>query len=114
MNRYGLPVWLGLLAAPIVVLGAQSVNYALVQVACATGTHVLMDAVSAGAFAFSVLAAWLAYRQWRDSPLPVAPSYEPRPARPSFLALMAMLVAVLCALIQLAMWFPQWLLSPCR
>ncbi|ABE36094.1 putative membrane protein [Paraburkholderia xenovorans LB400] len=114
MKRTGLSVWLGLLAAPAVVLGAQSLNYALVQLACATGRHTALDAVSAVAFLFSMVAAWLAYRRWRGTATPFDASYVRRDARRPFLALMAMLVAALCAVIQLTMWFPQWLLSPCR
>jgi uncharacterized membrane protein YidH (DUF202 family) len=114
MKRTGISIWLGLLVAPAAVLGAQSLNYALVQVACASGQHTALDAVSAVAFAFSVIAAWLAYRRWRGTAERFDGSYAPRDARQPFLALMAMLIAALCAVIQLTMWFPQWLLSPCR
>jgi hypothetical protein len=114
MKRTGISIWLGLLAAPAVVLGAQSLNYALVQLACASGQHAALDAVSAVAFMFSVFAAWVAYRCWRGTAGRFDGSYAPRDARQPFLALMAMLTAALCALIQLTMWFPQWLLSPCR
>lgn len=114
MKRSGISIWLGLLVAPAVVLGAQSLNYALVHVVCASGVHAALDAVSAVAFVFSVIAAWLAYRLWRGTAEPFNASYVPRDARQPFLALMAMLIAALCAVIQLTMWFPQWLLSPCR
>ncbi|MEI7297546.1 hypothetical protein WCQ02_36005 [Paraburkholderia tropica] len=116
MKAAGTSIWVGLLAAPVVVLGAQSLNYALVQVACATGGPGALSAVSAVGFVFSVFAAWLGYRRWRGSVtgFHARASYAPRAARTSFLALMAMLVAALCAVIQLTMWFPQWLLSPCR
>ena len=114
MKRTGMSIWLGLLVAPVAVLGAQSLNYALLQLACASRRYTALNAVSAVAFLFSVLAAWLAYRRWRGSAASFGASYVRRAARPSFLALMAMLVAALCAVIQLTMWFPQWLLSPCR
>jgi hypothetical protein len=114
MKHAGSSIWLGLLAAPAVVLGAQSLNYALVQFACASGEYVVLDAVSALAFTFSVMATWLAYRRWRGTAGQFDGSYVSRDARQPFLALMAMLIAALCAVIQLTMWFPQWLLSPCR
>jgi hypothetical protein len=114
MKRHAPSIWLGLLAAPLVVLGTQSIDYALVQVACATGNRTAMNAVSASSFCFSLLASYLAYLHWRRSPTRAEASYAARSARPSFLALMAMLVAALCALIQLMMWIPQWLLSPCH
>ncbi|MFP3644830.1 hypothetical protein [Paraburkholderia sp. SIMBA_054] len=81
MIRTSFASWLGLVVAPFVVLGAQSLNYALVQVACAQRSTLARDAAS---------------------------------QRAAFFSLMAMLVAALSALIQLMMWFPQWLLSPCR
>jgi uncharacterized membrane protein YidH (DUF202 family) len=114
MKHTGISIWLGLLVAPAVVLGAQGLNYALVQLACASGKHTVLDAVSAVAFVFSVIAAWLAYRRWRGTAGRFDGSYVHRDACQPFLALTAMLVAALCAVIQLTMWFPQWLLSPCR
>ena len=97
-------IWLGLLAAPAVVLGAQSANYVLLQPACRYHTMAML---------FSIGAALLAYRSWRSSQ-PCEASYVPRDARTAFLSLMAAIVATLCAVIQLAMYFPQWLLSPCQ
>ncbi|RKR31547.1 hypothetical protein [Paraburkholderia sp. BL17N1] len=114
MKRADMSVWPGLLAAPVAVVGAQSINYALVQEACRTGSHVALDAVSAAGFLFCVAAAWLAYRRWRTAASVPAANYVSHGARRPFFALMAMVVAALCALIQLMMWFPQWLLSPCR
>lgn len=113
MNRTGIPFWMGLLAAPTLVLGTQSINYALVQVACARRSHLALDVVSVLSIAFSLGAASLAYRRWRATSQPFDASYAPRDARAAFVALMSMIVAALCALIQVMMWFPQWLLSPC-
>ncbi|HEY4352280.1 MAG TPA: hypothetical protein VGN31_13700 [Paraburkholderia sp.] len=107
-------IWLGLLAAPAVVLGAQSANYVLLQPACRYHTMAMLHVVSVAALLFSVGAALLAYRSWRVSSQPFAASYVPRDARTAFLSLMAAIVATLCAVIQLAMYFPQWLLSPCQ
>jgi hypothetical protein len=107
-------IWLGLLVAPVIVLGAQSANYALLQAACRYHTMAMLHAVSVSAFVFSVAAALLAYGNWRASSQPFDASYVPRAARPAFLSLMATIVAALCAVIQLAMYFPQWLLSPCQ
>ena len=114
MIRTYFASWLGLVAAPLVVLGAQSLNYALVHVACAQRSTVALDVVSAVALMFSVAAAWLAYGRWRRVSQPHDAAHEPDAARAAFFALMAMLVAALSALVQLMMWFPQWLLSPCR
>ena len=108
-----MKTWLGLLAAPTVVLGAQSADYALVQFACRWGTAAPMCAVSALAFVFSAVATIVAFNKWRAVSTPFHASYDARGARPACFAFAAMLIGALCTLIQLTMWFPQWLLSPC-
>ena len=113
MKRDAIPLWLGLIAAPVLVLATQSVNYALVQVACAQRGTVAQDVVSALSVLFSAAAAWFAYRRWRGLSQRFEASYVTRDARAAFVAFMSTVVAALCTLIQLMMWFPQWLLSPC-
>ena len=49
--------WLGLLAAPFLVLGVQGADYALIQLACATGSDLPLHLVSAAALLFSLAAA---------------------------------------------------------
>ncbi|GLU33320.1 hypothetical protein WKR88_14830 [Trinickia caryophylli] len=109
-----MKTWLGLLAAPALVLAVQSVDYALVRYTCERGDPVPLNVVSALAFAFSIAATTLAYRNWRHAAAPFPASYEPRAARPAFLAFAATVLGAFSALVQLTMWFPQWLLSPCR
>ncbi|MEM5436100.1 hypothetical protein [Paraburkholderia diazotrophica] len=114
MNRMPAAAWLGLLAAPVVVLSVQSIDYALVHVACSHGSRLALDIVSCIGLLFSGATAWFAWRLWRSASRPAAQSGTANDARVAFFALMAMLVAALCTLIQLMMWFPQWVLSPCR
>jgi hypothetical protein len=109
-----MKTWLGLLAAPALVLIVQSADYALLELACARHTMVPPNVVSALAFVFSLFAAALAYRKWRATAEPFPASYDARAARAAFLALSATILGALGALIQLMMWFPQWLLSPCQ
>jgi hypothetical protein len=109
-----MDIWLGLLAAPTAVLATQSLDYALIRLACAHGAAWPMHAVSAAAFLFCAFSAWLAYGRWRAERSAGEPLYAARPARGAFFALMAMIVGALCAVVQLAMWFPQWLLPACR
>lgn len=109
-----MKTWLGLLAAPTLVLAVQSVDYALVRYACERGDPVPLNVVSALAFALSIGATILAYRHWRHAAAAFPASYESRAARPAFLALAATVLGAFSACVQLMMWFPQWLLSPCR
>ena len=106
--------WLGLLAAPFLVLGVQGADYALIQLACATGSDLPLHLVSAAALLFSLAVAWLAWRRWRETAHTGDASYATGGARPAFFASMAAIVAAFCALIQLMMWFPQWWLPACR
>lgn len=106
--------WLGLLAAPLVVLAVQSADYALIQLSCATGSDLPLHLVSAAALLFSLSVAWLAWRRWRALAHARDASYASGDARPAFFASMAAIVAVFCALVQLMMWFPQWWLPACR
>ncbi|EIF30775.1 hypothetical protein BCh11DRAFT_06281 [Burkholderia sp. Ch1-1] len=107
-------IWLGLLAAPTVVLATQSINYALIRLVCGTGAVWPLHLVSALAFGFCVLSSWLGWASWRAQGHADAPAYASRASRGAFFALMAMVVGALSAVVQLAMWFPQWVLPPCR
>ena len=109
-----MKTWLGLLAAPTAVLAAQSADYALVQFACRWGTAAPMYAISAMGLAFSAIATIVAFNKWRATAGSFRASYDARAARPACLSFAAMWIGALCTVIQLMMWFPQWLLSPCR
>lgn len=107
-----MTIWLALLAAPALVLAVQTANYALVPLACARQLGWPLAALSAFGLAFSLAAAWLAWRRWRAAVPP--PAGDPaRAARAAMLACAATGIGALSALIQLTMWLPQWLLSPC-
>ncbi len=109
-----MKTWLGLLAAPALVLAVQSTDYALLRLACGRHSTVSLNVVSAIAFAVSVFATVMAYRKWRASAAPFPASYDAHAARAACLAFAATVLGALSALIQLTMWFPQWLFSPCR
>jgi hypothetical protein len=109
-----LKTWFALLGAPALVLAAQSADYALVRYACSWGTRAPLTAVSALAFALCAAATLLAYRRWRALGAAGAASYDAREARPACLAFAATVLGAIATLVQLMMWFPQWLLSPCR
>lgn len=105
--------WLGLLAAPVLVLGVQGIDYALIQHSCATGSDLPLHLVSAAALLCSLAVAWLAWQRWRALAHGRDVDYASGDARPAFFASMATIVAGFCALVQLMMWFPQWWLPAC-
>jgi hypothetical protein len=114
MNRRisSMPTWLALLAAPALVLAVQSANFALVHVACERQLEWPLAALSALGVLFSAVVAWLAWRRWRAL-VPPAAEDPARGARAAMLACAAAWLGLLSLLVQLTMWFPQWLLSPC-
>ena len=106
-----MKTWFALLAVPALVLAAQSIDYALVHYACAWRTRAPLNAVSGVAFAISMAATALAYRRWRQTSVPFAASYDSRDARAACFAFAALIVGAWGTLVQLILWFPQWLLS---
>lgn len=107
-----MTTWLALFAAPALVLAVQAANYAMVRLACERQTGWPLGALSAFGVLFSAIVAWLAWRRWQ-SLVPPAAADPARSARAAMLACAATWVGALSLLIQLTMWFPQWLLSPC-
>ncbi|HTH59039.1 MAG TPA: hypothetical protein VL689_02650 [Paraburkholderia sp.] len=107
-----MTTWLALLVAPALVLAVQTANYAMVHLACERHLQWPLAASSLFGVLFSAAVAWLAWRRWRALVPPDADD-PARRARAAMLACAAAWVGALSLLIQLMMWFPQWLLSPC-
>jgi hypothetical protein len=104
-------IWFALLAAPILALADQGIAYAAAGWACAHQQALAGHALHGIFFVACVAAAIAAGQLWRVQPRP-APAEEPS-ARRHFLAGIATASAALSALVILAMWIPNWLLSPC-
>ena len=107
--------WLALIVAPTLMLGVQSIMYALVTPSCATQDRLGLHASGAIALAITVLLAFLARGEWKRLAEPVTADHDaadPRTAR-RFLAIVGTAVAALSSLVILAMWFGTWVLSPC-
>ena len=101
-------IWFALLLAPVLALTDQSVAYATAGWAC-THQHAAVvhgvHAVFLAAILAGTLAAW---RHWRATPARA----EPLASR-HFLAGLATASGALSSLVVLAMWIPNWMLSPC-
>jgi len=108
--------WPALLVAPAVALADQSVIYALVTPSCAHQTTLAPHLVSAASLAACIWMSWGAWRNWRTAKAeqgPDAGDTDGAQDRRFFLAPVALTVGALSSLVVLAMWFPQWVLSPC-
>ncbi len=108
--------WPALLVAPTLALTNLAVTYSMVTPACTRQSMLAPNLVSAVSLLACAWMSWGAWRNWRMSKAddgPAAGDSDTVPARPSFVALVALLVGALSCLAVLAQWFPQWVLSPC-
>jgi hypothetical protein len=106
-------VWPAFLA-PLVALLDQSVAYALVPWACATQNAHAIDGVHLFFLATIVLAtlpAWADARRYRATLTPNDAGEAG--GRPRMMSVVSALAGALSALVIVALWAPQWFLSPC-
>ena len=105
--------WPGIVLAPLLALADQSVAYALVQYGCHAQQSTTLQVVHL-VFLLAALAtlvpAWAGAtrRPVRDAALP-GDNHD----REHFLCVLALMVGSLSSLIIVALWIPQWVLSPC-
>jgi hypothetical protein len=102
--------WFALLAAPILMLCDQSISYAAAGWTCAHQGTWLPHAVHGTFFVSCAVASFCAWQLFRATP---SASADQSAARRHFLAGVATASAFLSALVILAMWLPNWVLSPC-
>lgn len=106
-------IGLSLVAAPLTVLATQTFDYSLVHWACVNGTLWPLHWVSAGGFAFCVTVAALTLASARTPNTTDSGTRNAGEQRRRFLLLVGRSVALMAALVDVAIWYPQWILSPC-
>lgn len=107
--------WPALLLAPLLALAEQSIVYALATPTCQSQREAWLHGVPLLFFAACValtLLAWREARRLRTDAMPALDA-DRRAMRPYFLAWAAIGVGALSSLVILALWIPQWVLSPC-
>jgi hypothetical protein len=106
--------WPGIVVAPLLALADQSVAYSLVERSCARQDLTTMHLVHFAFLVAALVTVAMAVAQHRAL-RPHAREDAGDPAtNHSGLALVGILVAALSAFIILALWAPQWILSPCN
>lgn len=110
-----LPVWPALLLAPALVLAEQSLAYALVAPLCARQQGAWLHAVPLAFIAVVLLLTLLAALEVRrlGGRQAAAAVRDAATLRPLFVARIATGLGALSLLVLLALWMPQWWLSPC-
>lgn len=109
--------WPALLAAPLLALIEQSVVYALSTPTCSSQREAWLHAIPLAFLCLTLLLtamAWVELRRLRHegwgTPHTDADEGE---RRRHFVARLAVWLGALSSLVILALWIPQWVLSPC-
>jgi divalent metal cation (Fe/Co/Zn/Cd) transporter len=112
-------IWPALLLAPLLALAEQSIVYALATPTCQTQREAWLHGVPFG-FVVLTLAltamAWHEARRLRRDTLDADAGHvdtDARTLRRYFLARVAVWSGALSSLVIVALWLPQWVLSPC-
>lgn len=105
-----MSIWFALLAAPLLALCDQVVAYASVGWACANDRIAVVHAVHALFLVAAASGIIPALRLWTATRAGTTEAF----ARRHFLAGLAIASAGLSALVIASMWFPTWLIAPCR
>jgi hypothetical protein len=109
-----MPNWPALLLAPALALADLTVDYALVTPSCTRQSLLATHLVSAAILLACLLFTVQAWRNWAGQGAGTAGAPEDAATvRGRFIALVSGMVGALSCLVVLAIWFPQWILSPC-
>ena len=104
-------VWLALLIAPLLALSDQGVGLSMATWACA---HQHGDWMHAVHFVFLVAAAAATFLAWQGLHATArAGAHDEARARRRFLAGLALATGAFSTLVIVALWAPNWVLSPC-
>lgn len=102
-------LWVGLLGPSFLVLLNLEVSYAVTPLACRSGAHWVMIALTAAIFAVDVLAGIGAARHLRRDWLE-----DTVLTRPPYTAMLGVLLSALGAVVIIAQWLPNFFLSTCQ
>ena len=110
-------IWPALLLAPLLALAEQSIVYALATPSCETQREAWLHGIP---FGFAVLAIALTALAWREAQRLGHANAEAAHVDADaqalgryFLARVAVWSGALSSMVIVALWLPQWVLSPC-
>ena len=109
-----LPLWFGFTAGALAWTVHLLLSYAILPIACASGTAWILHAVTLGTLLWTALGGLVAYRAWKSSP-PEQPGSTRGPATGfrHHMALYGLLLNVLFGFAIVLEGLPVAILSPC-
>lgn len=112
-----MPTWPALLLSPLLALGEQSIVYSLATPTCQTQREEWLHLIPLLFFSVVVLLTAMAFMQVRrlrnEGVASPHLDGDERGLRRYFVARVAVWSGSLSALVIVALWIPQWVLSPC-
>jgi hypothetical protein len=105
--------WPALLVAPLLALADQGIAYALAGWGCATQRLLALHAVHAVFLVVTLVLTAIAWRGARHALRQLRADAGFSVQRKDFVGVMAVAIGALSAVMIVAMWIPQWFLSPC-
>jgi hypothetical protein len=108
-----VPIWFGLLGAPIAAITHLQALYVFEHTACATGSKIAIHLVTLLLLGVVVAAGFVAHHEWvklgRENPK----QYPGPLGSRRLMALLGMIDTIIFGLFIVAQWFPSVVLGPC-
>jgi hypothetical protein len=105
--------WPGIVLAPLLALADQSVAYALVQWGCFHQQFAALQLVHAFFLAATLATLVPAWPGAMRARLPDRAAPGDTHDRHHFMSVVSLMLGAFSALVIVALWIPQWVLSPC-
>jgi len=103
-----------LLVPPLAFLLNLQINYTLVPWACSTGHEFVLHLVSVGTLLVAASGGLVAWREWKRCGPGPPEGQGGRAPHFRFVSVIGILMSSLFALVILAQWIPNFVLSPCQ
>jgi hypothetical protein len=99
---------------PLAFLLNLQMSYTLVPWACSTGREFVLHLVSIGALLLASSGGLIAWLGWQRGGRDSSEQQQSRAPRDHFISVMGILMSGMFALVILAQWIPNFILSPCQ
>jgi len=109
-----LPLWTGILAAPLAFALNLTATYALVKWSCAADRAGVLHLISLVALFIVLAGASVSWIALQHSPAAVETDEGTPPARARFMALLGLASSAFFLLAVVANAYPQWVLDACQ